>query len=218
MKPQRQGGEVVAIIVLDCDDVLVNLQHGYALWHNRKYGTRFDPETLDIYGIRALLGLTREENQHRFWEYHQEIEVNPVLVSPMPDAVKYVSLLARDHLLAVLSSRAWHLTPITVGTADHHFGNDTFADIRHASEGHDQVTGKDDVCLEFNADLIVDDHPKHALACAEAGIPAVLFGNYPWNREPISHPLVHRAANWQEAYWAIRGILATKALEPKRLF
>ncbi|HLA48993.1 MAG TPA: hypothetical protein VJY84_00415, partial [Candidatus Saccharimonadales bacterium] len=55
---------------------------------------------------------------------------------------------------------------------------------------------KAEVCREIGADYLVDDQPKHCLAAADAGITALLFGDYKWTRVNNLPKNVIKVRNW----------------------
>ncbi|KAK8935289.1 hypothetical protein KSP39_PZI013771 [Platanthera zijinensis] len=55
----------------------------------------------------------------------------------------------------------------------------------------------------FGAQVLIDDNPRYALECAEAGIRVLLFdyhNSYPWCKDASaeSHSLVTKVHNWEE--------------------
>lgn len=55
----------------------------------------------------------------------------------------------------------------------------------------------------LGADVLIDDNPRYAIECAEAGIRVLLFdyeNSYPWCKtESVTrHPLVTKVHNWGE--------------------
>lgn len=55
----------------------------------------------------------------------------------------------------------------------------------------------------LGADILIDDNPRYAIECAEAGIRVLLFdyeNSYPWCKtESVTrHPLVTKVHNWGE--------------------
>lgn len=91
---------------------------------------------------------------------------------------------------------------------DYHFGN------HYAKEG--KIRSKAEMCKDINASMLVDDSFVYATQCSAAGIPVLLFGNYPWNsgedREPheVHHRCnddqtwtIRRVHTWEEAYETI---------------
>jgi 5'(3')-deoxyribonucleotidase len=59
---------------------------------------------------------------------------------------------------------------------------------------------KDEICVRLGADYLIDDQPKHVLSAYKAGVGAILFGDYGWNRNVLVDDGVKRARNWDEVY------------------
>lgn len=57
---------------------------------------------------------------------------------------------------------------------------------------------KGDLCREVGVKCLIDDQPKHCLSVAEAGIDAVLFGDYGWNRQVEERGRLMRVKGWRE--------------------
>jgi hypothetical protein len=55
-----------------------------------------------------------------------------------------------------------------------------------------------DLLQQAGAQYLIDDHPKHCIAAAQAGITSILFGDYRWNQDTVLIPGMVRAKNWQE--------------------
>ena len=60
--------------------------------------------------------------------------------------------------------------------------------------GH--LGGKSGTLRRIGATALVDDSPKHVVEAEGAGVPGILFGDLPWNRN-VSHG--RRAADWNGA-------------------
>jgi uncharacterized HAD superfamily protein len=57
---------------------------------------------------------------------------------------------------------------------------------------------KTKILAEIGANYLIDDQPKHCIAAAEAGITALLFGDYKWNKDIELKTNMVRVKNWQE--------------------
>ncbi|CAA6659277.1 unnamed protein product [Spirodela intermedia] len=88
-----------------------------------------------------------------------------------------------------------------------HFGNHFALDGGHSRP-------KSEICRGMGARLLIDDNPRYALECAEAGISVLLFdyGNsYPWSKCPAAaaHPLVTRVHGWDDVHRSILSLVAS---------
>ncbi len=55
---------------------------------------------------------------------------------------------------------------------------------------------KTEILQSIGADFLIDDQLKHCISAADAGIGAVLFGAYPWNRVDTLPRGVTRCSDW----------------------
>ncbi|KAJ0090387.1 hypothetical protein Patl1_13712 [Pistacia atlantica] len=62
---------------------------------------------------------------------------------------------------------------------------------------------KSEICRYLGAKILIDDNPKYAIECADAGMRVLLFdyeNSYPWCKTQAidQHPLVTKVNNWEE--------------------
>ena len=74
----------------------------------------------------------------------------------------------------------------------------------HAKDAH--LAMKAEICREIGADYLIDDQTKHCFAAAEAGIPAILYRDYPWNRNGQLPTGVTRCRTWQDVEQYFEGV------------
>jgi hypothetical protein len=65
----------------------------------------------------------------------------------------------------------------------------------------------------LNAKVLIDDNPRYAIECAEAGIRVLLFdyeNSYPWSKTGFAyqHPLVRKVENWEEVEQELMSLIA----------
>ena len=87
----------------------------------------------------------------------------------------------------ITTSRVKHVQQATLDWIEKHYKN-LFAEIHFAGfyDGLKQDATKHtkaELLQSIGADYLVDDHPKHCIAAAKAGITSLMFGDYSWNRE-----------------------------------
>jgi len=68
-------------------------------------------------------------------------------------------------------------------------------------------------CRSLNANILIDDNPRYAIECAEAGIRVLLFdyeNSYPWSKidSADQHPLVTKVKNWEEVEQQLMSLIA----------
>jgi uncharacterized HAD superfamily protein len=192
-------------IAIDIDDVLSRSAEGFIAFTNKQWGHSLTPD--DYQEEWALVwGVELEEAIRRSIVYHASGVVGDYL--PHEAAMPVLKRLAKHYDLVVVTSRRQVLRPETDAWIERHFPGifkelhyagiwDDYSDKQRLTAAIKQT--KAEVCRELGADYLIDDQIKHCIGAAEAGIPAILFGNYKWNREPKVLPKqVVRAHHWDE--------------------
>jgi hypothetical protein len=54
------------------------------------------------------------------------------------------------------------------------------------------------ICQEIGAGYLIDDNVEHCRLAAEAGVKALLFGEYGWNKHLPTPPGVERVKDWKD--------------------
>jgi 5'(3')-deoxyribonucleotidase len=176
-------------IAVDIDDVLAASAAEWVNFSNQQWGTSL---TVDDY----------HEDWAKMWQVDRETEsqrARQIYASGMirefpPDKIakEVLTELAKDYDLVIATSRVYKVHPDTLAWLDRHYGGifkevhmsgiyDRIADGALPTEGQHNLT-KGQLVAEIGADYLIDDQPKHCLAAAEAGLEAILFGDYKWNK------------------------------------
>jgi 5'(3')-deoxyribonucleotidase len=189
------------IIAVDIDDVLSALNENIMHFMNRKYGYS---HTLADYYIEApywnywagIWGVTPAETDKRVEDYIQSGELfNQQL---LPGALKTLKALKKEYEFVVITSRDDIYTDATHKWLDEHF-EDIFHHVRFiASRKNGHKITKAQVCREIGASYLIDDNAEHCNLAAKAGVQALLFGEYGWNKNAKLHKNTLRTKNWQE--------------------
>ena len=175
------------IIAIDCDDVLIETTEYIVDVYNQQYDTS------------VALDKSHDQNNEqwrvpdgtlliqRFNEI-QSTEAYARLV-PMPEALRVVKQLARDHELHLVTARDGSIEAITEAMLDEYLPG-CFTSMEHV--GRDRSKGE--VCQQLKADILIDDSIRNLLSALEYGLPAggaLHFGEYAWNRvEPLPEGVV----------------------------
>lgn len=175
------------IIAIDCDDVLIETTEYIVDVYNQQYDTS------------VALDKSHDQNNEqwrvpdgtlliqRFNEI-QSTEAYARLV-PMPEALRVVKQLARDHELHLVTARDGSIEAITEAMLDEYLPG-CFTSMEHV--GRDRSKGE--VCQLLKADILIDDSIRNLLSALEYGLPAggaLHFGEYAWNRvEPLPEGVV----------------------------
>ena len=176
-------------IAVDIDDVLAASAAEWVRFSNERWGTNL---TVDDY----------HEDWALMWQVDRatesqralEIYASGMIRDFPPDklAKEVLKELSADYDLVIATSRVYKVHQDTLKWLDEHYGGifkafhmsgiyDRIADGALPDEGVHHLT-KGELVAEIGADYLIDDQPKHCLAAAEAGLKAILFGDYLWNR------------------------------------
>jgi 5'(3')-deoxyribonucleotidase len=190
------------IIAVDVDDVLAANAEGFAEFSNSRWGTQLTPDDYTEHWAE-IWGISQEETEER----RQEIIRAKVFTKHrfFDEAKPVLRKLSRHFDLVVVSSRGQLVQKDTVDWLKEEYGEIFsalhFADMwdRYDLKLEERLKGtKTDILVKIGAAYLIDDQPKHCLAAAEAGITAVLYGDYKWNRDTKLLRNMVRAKNWKE--------------------
>jgi len=202
------------VIAVDIDDVLAATAAEWVDYSNRQWGTTLSVE--DYHEDWSVMWqVDRLEESRRANQLYEERFFSTY--GPDASAEAVLKRLNRRYDLVIATSRVYKVHTETVEWLDKHFGG-IFKDIHHSGIYDPVVEGplpergrhhltKGQLMAQIGADYLIDDQPKHCLAAASAGIEAILFGDYGWNRRPRRlPPRVTRCHDWAavEAYFAAR--------------
>lgn len=188
-------------IAVDVDDVLVPLAKTYYDYHNKKFGTNIDGDTLIHYRWDHHMGVSLKTSVERVQEFYKTDIFKNMQV--FENAKEVLINLAKNHELIIISSRFGVSKEFTKQWANKEFP-DIFSDIIFSAEYHYEeeykkaknIKEKAFVCLDNNINLIIEDSLIHALECAKQGIKVILL-NKPWNQGELPDNII-RANNWKD--------------------
>lgn len=187
-------------IAVDIDDVLAISVQGWVDYSNQKWGTHL---TVDDY----------DEDWAKMWKIDHDQARQRALhlydiglvgtFDKFKDAEAVLRWLAKYYTLVITTSRVRHVQDVTLEWIDRHFKG-IFKEIHFAGFYDDFKRNavkqtKAELLKSIGAEYIIDDHPKHCMAAAEAGVKALLFGDYLWSRHLTDLPdNVIRVRDWHE--------------------
>ena len=189
-------------IAVDVDEVLAQFAESFVEFSNQRWGTRLSPEDWDEHWSR-LWGTEHRETDKRAQDiYRSDTFRRARRVDTAEEALRKLS---SNYRLVVVTSRHRAVSKDTLDWLEEHFGA-LFEEVHFAGiwddlerSMHERLKAtKTEICRQIGADYLIDDAPKHCIAVAGAGINAVLFGDYKWNRNVKLMPNMVRAKNWQE--------------------
>lgn len=190
-------------IAVDVDDVLAIAAKDFIAFTNQRWGTSLTINDFDEHWAKVWQ-VDHEEEQIRKQEY-----INSGIIKNydhFPEAVEVLNFLKRKYNLVVLTSRVAALNRDTMGWIDKNFKG-IFSEIHlsgiwddpHKRSIEKVHYTKAEVFNKIGADYLIDDQLKHCIGVAEAGMPALLFGDYAWNQTESELPKnITRVKNWHE--------------------
>lgn len=182
-------------IAIDADDVLAAHAEAFIEFSNQNYGTNFSLEDYhESWG--ELWGIDHDETEKRAKDFYVAKSVAQYKLIKEADLA--ISKLSQSHRLFLVTARMQMNVNPTYEWIETYFKG-VFEDIHFVPiwETNNKAT-KAEICRQIGADYLIDDLPRHCNLAAEAGIKALLFGDYSWNRSKAVAKGVKRVKNWQE--------------------
>lgn len=190
-------------IAFDLDDVLADTTNSVMQFHNETYGTSLSRSDFITTNWSDVFGSTKEETFYKFEEYVNSAYYDKL--APIKGAIDFVTGLAADHILVVITSRQQELTARTHKWIKQYFP-ELFADIYVTNHPQWARTGipktKRQVCDEITVDLLIEDNLDYALECVTPERPVYLFDT-PWNQGETPDGIT-RIHDWQDIKTPVR--------------
>ncbi len=181
------------IIALDLDDVVVDHYETLVAFHNSRYGTNHTLADYISDHWSLVWGTDHEETERRA-EAFQQLGIGGRTIKR--GALEGIAELRKHFDLVIVSVRRKTMVEPTLQWVDEQFPG-VFKAVRFVHLWEEPSSpSKAEICRELGADYLVDDSPKHCELAAEAGLRAVLFGNYAWNQVAELPVRVTRCADW----------------------
>lgn len=185
------------MIAVDIDDTLVAESEFIVAYSNKHWGHDL---TLEDYqeNWSAMWNVDITEVERRAEELH----IPGLLTSyrMIGGAKEALLQLQKKYKLVILTSRRQVVKDETMTWLNDVFAG-VFSEVHFTGFWDDMTTSshllaKGQLAREIGADYLIDDQPKHCFAAAEAGVEAVLFGDYAMSRKLELPPKVTRCRNW----------------------
>ncbi|HXR50319.1 MAG TPA: HAD hydrolase-like protein [Verrucomicrobiae bacterium] len=174
-------------IAVDLDDVLGDENGAIMHFSNKQLGLN---HTLEDY--------TRKAPYERYWENiwklganegqkHYEAFISSPYkkhLKPIAGAAEALKTLEKERNLVIVTSRREDMMEYSHEWLEMHFPQ-VFKEIHFVhlwDEGSQRAT-KAKICNEIGATYLIDDNLEHCTLAAEAGVQALLFEEYGWNRD-----------------------------------
>jgi len=187
------------IIAVDADDTIFDENNALRLYMNQHYGFRHMPKDYDVPGPfynywQNIWQLSPEETAARYEEF--ALSPYKAKLEPLTNAIEVLQNLRHDYDLVVITSRDHRVVTMTHRVLTEHYPG-VFKDVHFVPLwGGNQKATKAKICVDIGAKYLIDDSFEHCQLTAKAGVNALLFGDYGWNRDQALTPLVTRVKNW----------------------
>lgn len=187
------------IIAIDIDDVLAVHAASFVRYSNEKWGTNLRVEDYDEHWA-TVWKVDMEETERRAVEYHASGVIGQY--DHYPEALHTLQQLAQNYRLIVATSRRAVVRPETEAWLTRCFpgvfDEVCFVGIYDGGLGNGGAFQKTklDLLQDKGAEYLIDDQLKHCVAVAEAGLNAVLFGDYSWNQMDALPERIVRCKDW----------------------
>ncbi|KAK7354538.1 hypothetical protein VNO80_20003 [Phaseolus coccineus] len=201
------------VVAVDVDEVLGNFVSALNEFIADRYSSNHSVSEYHVYEFFKIWNCSRDEANTRVHEFF-ETSYFKSGIQPIPGAQKALQKLSRFCNLSVVTSWQNVIKDHTVEWIEKHFSG-LFQDIHFGN--HFALDGvsrpKSEICRSLNANILIDDNPRYAIECAEAGIRVLLFdyeNSYPWSKTDSAdqHPLVTKVKNWEEVEQQMMSLIA----------
>lgn len=185
------------IIAVDIDDVILAETAFIVKYSNEKWGHTLTHDDY-IEDWREMWGVDDEELQKRIKVLHAPgVQTSYDLID---GAYQTLMQLAHRFKLVVLSSRRETVRQETIDWVNTHlpniFDEFYFTGFWDSGKKDAHLLTKGELVKSIGAAYLIDDQPKHCFAAAEAGVAAVLFGDYGVSRHLSLPQNVTRCKDW----------------------
>ncbi|XP_008242140.1 PREDICTED: uncharacterized protein LOC103340500 [Prunus mume] len=190
------------VVAVDVDEVLGNFVSALNRFIADRYSSHHSVSEYHVYEFFKIWNCSRDEADIRVHEFFKTSYFKTG-IHPLPGAQETIHKLSGFCDLSVVTSRQNAIKDHTIQWIEKHFPG-LFQEIHFGN--HFALDGesrpKSEICRSLGAKVLIDDNPRYALECAEAGIRVLLFdyeNSYPWCKTEsiIQHPLVTKVHNWE---------------------
>ncbi len=194
----------MAIIAVDCDEVLVQTARYFVDAYNQSFSTRVDFENQHL---QEATGSWQARDDDELLERLEALRDTPAYrdIAISSEDVAVLKRLAAEHELHLITARQPREEDDTRAMIERDAPG-VFTDLHFVG-----FTGsKGAVISEIGADFLIDDSERHLRAAVQAGLSAkgaLLFGDYPWNRDALLDGGMARCATWRDVERRIQDVL-----------
>lgn len=191
----------MSVIAFDFDDVILPVAEHIFRYYKKTYGIDVPPQHYygdpRAWGVDSLREVSARVVEHLYDPAYMELR-------PSTETIEAVKQISHNNTLHIVTGRPVSAAVLTQKTLDDHLP-DVFNTVHYIDYNGARSRTKAEVCRQIGAELLIEDNPAHALKVAQAGIPAVLFGDYAWNKTLTGLPLnISRALTWEQVLSQLR--------------
>lgn len=190
------------IIAVDIDDVLFPTNRELMEFVNKHFGANLSWEDYQIHAPywgywERVWNVSTEEAYQRY----KAFTTSDVMKSAttIDGAISVIDRLEKQFDLVIVTARKDEHADATHQWLNKHFPS-TFKGVEFVPlwGGNTTIT-KADICNKIGASFLIDDNIEHCTLAGEAGINALLFGEYGWNHHEGDLPKnVTRVKTWHD--------------------
>tara|TARA_B100001094_G_scaffold332711_1_gene405994 strand:- start:4864 stop:5517 length:654 start_codon:yes stop_codon:yes gene_type:complete len=185
-------------IALDLDDTICPFFPPFKEYLERKNKTKTNAKiNCSEYNFSKIFKINDLESKVLVSNFYDSPEFNQI--SPYIEAVKAIEILRKEgYKLSIVTGRQNYAETQTKQFIESFIPN-TFEDVHLTNsfslEGEE--LSKYEICKSINADILIDDNIRYCEECSSKNITALVYGEYPWNKNSVHERL---SANWEMCY------------------
>ena len=200
-KRQEEKSEGMKIAI-DLDDVIADFTRAFLEFCNLQFNKNLKFEDWKRYHFSEVFGGTEEDELEVVKEFFRSGWTEKF--DFIDGAKKAIEELSGENELIIITSRLEEFREKTKEFLTQHFSDISFKIIHSKNPKEEPGKTKADFCKALGVGVIIEDHDKYALECAEKGI-KVLMLDKPWNRNCKEHENIIRVRDWNEILEKING-------------
>jgi 5'(3')-deoxyribonucleotidase len=191
-----QNPETKPVIAVDIDEVVFPMVDDLIAYIEKEHSVRITPEEFKTYRLEDIWPGGPVEGANVFQAYASQYGIE---VAPIKGAAEALGKLSLKHDIIVMTSRDIVAEEKTRNWLGRHFP-EVFKNVHMLGNKYDSVTYREkaEVCKELGVYCLIDDSLRPVLETNDAGVKALLFGDYSWNQAEKLPDGVTRVKNWQE--------------------
>jgi len=178
-------------IALDMDEVIASFYGGFLKFCEDKYGIVHKYEDTLKYELHNYIPDSRAKVEE-FMSSEESVD----LIKPIPGAIESIKLIhEKGHDQIIVTSRPQRIEDLTKQWLDQYLP--FLADKVYFTTHFDNLGTKTkrDYCLQFERDLLIDDHIKYIRECIGV-VRRLMLMDCPYNKDESLHETVTRVYNW----------------------